>query len=114
MGDGQHVWASAEWVSLIRNWFVREERDHLVLGSGLPGEWIDSCQSMRLGPTMTPFGRIAVEVEAKKDQIEVNWTGQWHEQPPAIEVRLPNREPTRVGGELGTVCVPGRVGQRQR
>jgi len=25
MGDGQHVWAAAEWVLMMRNCFVREE-----------------------------------------------------------------------------------------
>src|SRR6185436_20954594 len=36
MGDGQHVWAAAEWVLMLRNLFVREEGDRLILGSGLP------------------------------------------------------------------------------
>ncbi|MFP5344729.1 MAG: hypothetical protein ACLGGU_03675, partial [Gammaproteobacteria bacterium] len=31
MGDGQHVWAAAEWVLMIRNCFVREEEDRLIL-----------------------------------------------------------------------------------
>jgi hypothetical protein len=105
MGDGQHVWASAEWVSIIRNWFVREERDHLVLGSGLPEEWLDGRNSMKLGPTPTTFGDICVEVESEPNQIQVKWSGTWHEGPPMIEVRLPNREPTRVGGERRFVCL---------
>jgi hypothetical protein len=104
MGDGQHVWASAEWVSIIRNWFVREEGDHLVLGSGLPEAWLDGRKSMKLGPTVTPFGRITVEIESDGNQIQVRWSGKWHEQPPMIEVRLPNCEPTRVGGEKQFVC----------
>ncbi|MBP2687710.1 MAG: hypothetical protein H6Q81_2615, partial [Deltaproteobacteria bacterium] len=29
MGDGHHAWASAEWVLMIRNMFVREEGDRL-------------------------------------------------------------------------------------
>jgi len=29
MGDGQHVWAAAEWLMIVRHCFVREEGDHL-------------------------------------------------------------------------------------
>jgi hypothetical protein len=99
------LWASAEWASIIRNWFVREERDHLVLGSGLPEEWLGGRNSMKLGPTPTTFGDISVEVKTEPNQIQVKWGGTWHEQPPMIEVRLPNREPTRVGGEEGFFCL---------
>lgn len=28
MGDGQHGWAAAEWVQLVRNLFVREEGEN--------------------------------------------------------------------------------------
>jgi hypothetical protein len=105
MGDGQHVWASAEWVSIIRNWFVREEGDLLVLGSGLPEEWLDGPESLKLGPTATPFGRITVEIESDGGQNQVRWNGEWHERPPIIEVQLRNRIPTRVGGEEGFVSL---------
>ena len=42
MGDGQHVWASAEWVMIMRNMFVREEQAEglLILCSGIPQEWL--------------------------------------------------------------------------
>src|SRR5690606_18537012 len=39
MGDGQHGWAAAEWIMMIRNAFVREESDRLIIGSGLLGSW---------------------------------------------------------------------------
>ena len=35
MGDGQHGWAAAEWVMMMRNCFVREEGDRLIIGSGI-------------------------------------------------------------------------------
>src|SRR5262249_13622410 len=40
MGDGQHLWAAAEWVLMMRNLFVREESDRLILGSGVPLAWL--------------------------------------------------------------------------
>src|SRR5690606_6150598 len=41
MGDGQHAWAAAEWIMMIRNSFVFEEEfeDKLVVGAGLSPEW---------------------------------------------------------------------------
>ena len=44
MGDGQHVWAAAEWVLMIRNCFVREEDEGLILCSGIPQIWLDKKQ----------------------------------------------------------------------
>ncbi|MDX1698026.1 MAG: hypothetical protein R3308_07040, partial [Thiohalobacterales bacterium] len=32
MGDGQHVWAAAEWLLMLRNCFVREEGERLIIG----------------------------------------------------------------------------------
>jgi hypothetical protein len=110
MGDGQHVWASAEWVSIIRNWFVREEGDLLVLGSGLPERWLDGRQSMKLGRTATPFGRVTVEIECDGGQIQVRWKGDWHERPPIIEVRLPNREPKQISGKEKSVSLSSGAG----
>jgi len=36
MGDGQHVWAAAEWVLMLRNMFLREEDRVLVIASAFP------------------------------------------------------------------------------
>ncbi|MDO9508610.1 MAG: hypothetical protein Q7I97_04605 [Thermovirgaceae bacterium] len=66
MGDGQHGWASAEWAMMIRNLFVREEGETLVLGSGILPEWIETGSPIAFGPTSTPFGSIAVRF-FKKD-----------------------------------------------
>ncbi|MFP3874680.1 MAG: hypothetical protein ACLFV1_09525, partial [Thiohalophilus sp.] len=50
MGDGHHVWASAEWVMMIRNCFVREEADRLILCAGIPARWLDQAEPIRFGP----------------------------------------------------------------
>lgn len=60
MGDGQHGWAAAEWAMMIRNLFVREEGDALVLGSGIFPEWTQSGRLHGFGPTQTPFGPVSV------------------------------------------------------
>src|SRR5262249_36021311 len=62
MGDGQHVWASAEWVLMIRNLFVREEGNHLVIGSGLPTHWLRAGEPMSFEHTLTRYGQVSVRL----------------------------------------------------
>src|SRR5206468_11068170 len=62
MGDGQHIWAAAEWVMMIRNMFVREEADRLVIGSGLLPQWLEVGSALSFGPTLTPWGTVSVHV----------------------------------------------------
>jgi hypothetical protein len=105
MGDGQHVWAAAEWVLMMRSLFVREEGDRLVLGSGLPPAWLGGREVMRLGPTPTPYGPVTVRVEPHDDGAHVRWEAAWRGAPPAIEVALPGRRPVTVGGDERSATV---------
>ena len=42
MGDGQHAWAAAEWIMMMRNCFLREDAGagRLVLGAGILPQWL--------------------------------------------------------------------------
>jgi hypothetical protein len=60
MGDGQHGWAAAEWIMMMRNLFVREEDDTLILGSGIFPEWLAQKVPMSFGPTLVPGGAVTV------------------------------------------------------
>ncbi|MCX8048903.1 MAG: hypothetical protein N3A55_04485 [Methylohalobius sp.] len=97
MGDGQHVWAAAEWVLMIRNSFVREEGDRLILASGLPRRWLRPGQPIRFGPTLTRFGTISLLLEATFDQrLHLRWQGNWRQNPPVILIHLPGQPPMLV------------------
>jgi hypothetical protein len=90
MGDGQHIWAAAEWALMVRNLFVREESDHLVLGSGLFPRWLAAGKRMFFGPTLTPFGPVSVGFEPEEGGgyalcLEADWRGQ----APRLEARIP-------------------------
>jgi hypothetical protein len=89
MGDGQHAWASAEWVLMIRNMFVREEEERLVLASGILPEWLEMEGPISLGPAPTSFGEVRVEIVRRGRRAEVRWGGSWRGVPPRVEVRLP-------------------------
>lgn len=88
MGDGQHAWAAAEWVMMVRHCFAREEDGELVIAAGVrPEWWRDSPAS--LGPVLTPFGAVTVQVTAAKTGAEVRVEGEWRGRPPNLVVRLP-------------------------
>jgi len=89
MGDGHHAWASAEWVLMIRNMFVREEGDRLVLAAGVLPEWLQAGVPVSFGPAPTAFGDVSVEVLPWGGGAEVRWSGSWRTAPARIEVGLP-------------------------
>ncbi|MFW6065895.1 MAG: hypothetical protein ACOC9S_03665 [Planctomycetota bacterium] len=96
MGDGQHGWASAEWVMMLRNMFVREADGGLVLCSGIPVEWLKTGKTMRLGPTATPYGPVSVTLEPRGGTYRLGWRGEWRTPPEWLEVRLSGCEPQRL------------------
>ncbi|MCF7870574.1 MAG: hypothetical protein K9L95_02040 [Candidatus Omnitrophica bacterium] len=100
MGDGQHLWAAAEWISMIRNCFVREEEKEgkLILCSGITSDWYKGSQAIYLKNTLTIFGKISLWLNPK-DKIQVNWQADWYSTAPLIEVRLPGYKTARSRGE---------------
>jgi hypothetical protein len=89
MGDGQHVWASAEWVAFVRNLFVREEAGRLILAGGLRESWLDSGRDCAFGPTPTPYGPVRVRLESDETGVAVHWQARWREQPAELVVAPP-------------------------
>jgi hypothetical protein len=71
MGDGQHGWAAAEWVMMIRNLFVREEGRRLILCSGILSQWLETEIPVSFGPTPTPFGKISIKIVRINQKAEV-------------------------------------------
>lgn len=88
MGDGQHVWAAAEWVLMLRNCFLREEGPRLVLAGGIAPEWLAAGRPLSFGPAPTTFGGVSMRIEPG-EFIKLSWRGHWHEAAPEIEVAFP-------------------------
>ena len=90
MGDGQHVWAAAEWVMMMRNLFVREEPGKLVIGPGLNPGWLQQgC--VKFGPTATQFGTLTIELNNCDGETTLTIAPRWHREPPRLEVAIPGR-----------------------
>ncbi|MEX2015905.1 MAG: hypothetical protein WD873_04640, partial [Candidatus Hydrogenedentales bacterium] len=107
MGDGQHAWAAGEWALFVRNLFVREEEDHLVIGAGIHRKWLEARGRVSLGPTLTPWGPVTVRVEPREQEVRVSWDATWRNSAPPIHVALPG-QPRRVieDGSVGEVILP--------
>ncbi|MFA7429996.1 MAG: hypothetical protein WCZ23_07555 [Rhodospirillaceae bacterium] len=89
MGDGQHIWAAAEWLMMVRNAFVREEGDTLVIGAGLLPEWLTEGAELSFGPAPTAFGTISLEVMVREGRAQVTWHADWRGTPPRLDIALP-------------------------
>ncbi len=96
MGDGQHVWAAAEWVLMMRNLFLREEERVLVIGSGIPEEWLASGSTLAFGPGPTNFGPVRVVIVPMAKGFRVAWDASWRTPPMCVVVQLPGRKPVTV------------------
>lgn len=92
MGDGQHGWAAAEWIMMIRNCFVREEAGGLVIGSGILPEWLEGSGELSFGPTLTAWGSVRVKLCRNRLRLEKQFEGP----APRIEVAVPGFFPVEM------------------
>lgn len=106
MGDGQHIWAAAEWVLMLRNMFVREEGAELIVGAGLPADWLVDGHDLRCGPTATPWGPITLELTPHEHHVIVRWQAEWRGAPPSLAIRLRGCSPVTVSGAETSARVP--------
>ena len=106
MGDGHHVWASAEWIMMIRNCFVREEGDCLILCAGIPVRWLDQDTPIRFGPAPTSFGAVTLTISPGSQRgPRIEWQGDWHDGVPEIDIRLPGFDPVQVTPGIDSVVL---------
>jgi hypothetical protein len=105
MGDGQHIWACAEWIIMMVNLFVVEENDKLIIGKGILKDWLKEGHNISIGPVWTSFGQIVININRNQEKLFVNWQGQWFTKQPQIRIELPGfqkiiAEAEKTGVEL--------------
>jgi hypothetical protein len=105
MGDGQHTWAAAEWILMMRNCFLREEpaKGRLVIGAGILPRWVEAGNSLSMGPAPTSWGPVDVALDVSGQAAHVRWTGRWHRESPQVEIRVPGFTPVVATGDCGDV-----------
>lgn len=102
MGDGQHTWAAAEWLMLVREVFVHEECEplaggaasgmcsRLLLGQGVVEMWLEDGRAISFGPAPTQCGLISLRIERRGETLAVEVEAVWHAAPPAVVLALPD------------------------
>lgn len=108
MGDGEHVWASAEWVIMVRNCFIREEQSQnkLILCAGIPPQWFKKPNRFSLGPVWTAYGKVDVSCESDGSRVRVHLEKHWHGTAPQVEVHLRGCEVCSLGEDQESVEIP--------
>jgi hypothetical protein len=98
MGDGEQIWAAAEWVFLVRNCFVREEEKYtrLILCSGIPPRWSRTKGEFAFGPAPTSYGTVSIAGENDGTRLKISWSGTWHLAEPEIDILVPGFSPVRA------------------
>jgi len=96
MGDGQHAWAAAEWVLMMRALFLREEADNLVVGAGLPAAWFENSEHFFFGPTATAWGALTLTFSRREGNWFVKIDGVAGDKAPRILIDVPGFEATWV------------------
>jgi hypothetical protein len=100
---------------MLRNCFLREEGDDLILGSGIPRIWLQNStpvQPLILGPAPTKFGVVTVtlyRLTPHSDTVRVEWNSQWHSKVPDIVIHLPGCDPFRCLGSIVSTEIVGAV-----
>jgi hypothetical protein len=101
MGDGQHGWAAAEWVMMIRSCFIREEGEQLIIGSGIFAEWLETKEPILFGPTLTSWGEVTITIQPRDLRPTLTIDANWRGAAPSIDVLVPGCLPM-AGVEAGT------------
>jgi hypothetical protein len=99
MGDGDHGWAAAEFLNLIRDLLVREESGALLLLSGAPAEWFRPGLAMGAEGAPTLHGEVSFRVECAERAMTVRWTRARldHQDPAPLYLCLPYEYGKRLG-----------------
>lgn len=82
---------------MMRALFVGEERDHLVVGAGVPEAWFENCKKFFYGPTATAWGPVTIVFTRREGRWFVKVDGAWRGPPPRVRIEAKNCE--RVGAQ---------------
>ncbi len=73
MGDGDHGWAAAEFLNLVRDLLVREEGGQLLLLSGTPESWFQHGATVEVSSAPTLHGTVSLHLEVGEHSLSFNW-----------------------------------------
>jgi hypothetical protein len=96
MGDGEHAWAAADWCQMMRALFLDDYGDVLLIGKGLPAEWLEQDEPLAFGPTLTRWGRLSLRMEKHAGEWKIHIDANWNGPEPEKKICLPARFPASI------------------
>ncbi|HDM37475.1 MAG TPA: hypothetical protein ENG55_00270, partial [Candidatus Omnitrophica bacterium] len=67
IGDMPHTWVGSGYINAVRSLFVYEKDGRLILGGGIPEEWLSERKDVSIGNLPTYYGNINYTIK-KKDK----------------------------------------------
>jgi hypothetical protein len=98
MGDGHHGWATADFLSFVRELLVRETDDGLALCTMLPEEWSGRPLAVHRAPTHR--GSLSFRLGWEAGRAVLRWELQPHPGTGAVRLTAPGLDPTWSSVEL--------------
>jgi Bacterial alpha-L-rhamnosidase 6 hairpin glycosidase domain/F5/8 type C domain len=98
IGDMPHSWAASDFIRSVRSMLVYErERDEaLVIGAGIPGEWLDDPAGIEVRDLPTYYGNLSYSMKKMNRSIVVLLSGDLSVPPGRIVVKSPLPQPFKA------------------
>jgi hypothetical protein len=114
MGDGHHGWATADFLSFVRQLLVTETDEGVAVCTMLPEEWNGRPLAVRRAPTYR--GRLSFELRWENGRALLTWELQPHAGIEPVRLTAPGLDPrwssTELQGEadlgVGALAPSGR------
>jgi len=74
MGDGDHGWAAAEFLSFTVSLLVRVQQDALLLAHGIPVEWYTADMDVFVHGAVTRFGTVSWRLRGQGECAILTWS----------------------------------------
>jgi hypothetical protein len=107
IGDMPHGWVGSDYIRSLLDLFAyeRPEDGALVLGAGVPAEWLRAASGVSLRGLRTRWGRLDLAMREEKGDLRVSVAGELQIPPGGLAVRPPLAvRPRRV--TVGGKAVP--------
>ncbi|ARN56711.1 hypothetical protein [Sedimentisphaera salicampi] len=105
MGDGQHIWAAAEWVNYMRSCLVYEQKtnNQLILGAGIHPDWTKAGEIISAGPAPTLWGTINLTLHFEENSVSAEFKANWNGKAPEVVLKIPGFEQKTADPNAGEI-----------
>ncbi len=108
IGDMPHTWVGSDYIRSLLSMLVywQEDADALVLGAGIPSEWLTEKEGVTAQNLPTPYGSIDFRMGREGETIVVEIAGDLILPGGGIVIRAPLTGPVQAATVNGEVVIP--------